>query len=129
MSDAKKWCDEPLTVQADEAAKNLAKWDRGDSVWSIEMGGLGPSYEQCIQNLAIEIVRTVVAEKPTTKEAYTAIADRVASEQDKRYGFSGAQVGVAQNLAWRLAFHGWDAAIQSADEDRRIQVDNRLVIA
>lgn len=27
----------------------LKRWDAGDPIWSIEMGGLGPSHEQCIQ--------------------------------------------------------------------------------
>src|SRR5581483_2130454 len=30
------------------AADWLARWDAGRAVWSIEMGGLGPGYEQCI---------------------------------------------------------------------------------
>lgn len=35
----------------------LRRWDEGSSVWSVEMGGLGPGYEQCIQVLAMELIR------------------------------------------------------------------------
>lgn len=38
----------------------LEKWDSGESVWSVEMGGLGPEYEQCIHITAAELMRSLV---------------------------------------------------------------------
>ena len=29
-----------------DAAEQLRRWDAGDSIWTVEMGGLGPGYEQ-----------------------------------------------------------------------------------
>lgn len=41
-----------------ETARELvSQWDSGETIWSIEMGGLGPGYEQAIQILAVEITR------------------------------------------------------------------------
>ena len=40
------------------AAELVAAWDRGDLVPTIEMGGLGPGYEQAIQVLMIELLRS-----------------------------------------------------------------------
>src|SRR5271166_5092790 len=42
---------------APDAKEQLRRWDNGDSIWSIEMGGFGPGYEQALQICAIEIVR------------------------------------------------------------------------
>ena len=35
----------------------LSQWDRGEAVWSVSMGGLGPGYDQAIQILVMEILR------------------------------------------------------------------------
>src|SRR3990172_3354015 len=40
-----------------DAADWLKRWDEGRGVWSIEMGGLGPGYEQCIHITCAEILR------------------------------------------------------------------------
>lgn len=48
---------------AQDAREQLRQWDGGGAIWSIEIGGLGPGYEQAIQVLAIEIVRDEI-DKP-----------------------------------------------------------------
>ena len=45
-----------------DAVEWLRRWDAGEGVWSIEMGGIGPGYEQCIQITAAEILRYMIAE-------------------------------------------------------------------
>ena len=35
----------------------LAAWDRGEHVWTVELGGIGPGYEMAIQTLAFELIR------------------------------------------------------------------------
>ena len=42
---------------ADTAREQVERWDAGQSIWTLEMGGMGPGYEQAIQVLAIEITR------------------------------------------------------------------------
>ena len=35
----------------------LDTWDSGSTIWSVEMGGIGPGYEQAIQVLMVELCR------------------------------------------------------------------------
>ena len=35
----------------------LERWDKGDSLFTISMGGMGPGYEQCIHIVAMETIR------------------------------------------------------------------------
>jgi hypothetical protein len=117
----------------------LARWDAGRSVWSIEMGGLGPGYEQCIQITVAEILRHLLATKYNAK-AWTALPkaeaeaawkrDRdaiekygFANETVKALGLSGNQWGAALNIALRFYRVGPIAVM--ADErvkERHIQV-------
>lgn len=93
---------------AEDAREQLRRWDLGDSIWSVEMGGLGPGYEQAIQILAIEIVRDNI-DKPLPEGEFGDWGDATVSRIDQfdektgTYGcggFSGAQVGAAKNLAY-----------------------------
>lgn len=108
----------------------LAAWDRGESVWSIEMGGLGPGYEQAIQLLAVEIVRDELG-KPLPEPGTS--ADDWADATVHRVndwpgcGFSGAQVGAAKHIAYKFLNEGPRKALlsykeQEPDGDRLIQV-------
>ena len=112
-------------------AEMLEAWDRGDSVWSIEMGGLGPGYEQAIQILAIECLRAMhdarfewSGDQEADTERLSPILDSVTSIVNDwpGCGFSGAQVEGAYNIATLFHRHGPIAALEKADEDRRIQV-------
>src|SRR6185295_9491054 len=133
-----------------ENTAQIAKWDAGEGLWSIEMGGLGPGYEQAIQVLIVEMVRDNVsmelADEPTEEDTkikanglltdrqqkweafnanFTKATDKTVHRiDDKCGGFSGAQVGAAKNCAYRILRDGWDAAAKSAPEDRRIQISN-----
>lgn len=116
-----------------DAADWLKRWDDGRTVWSIEMGGLGPGYEQCIHITAAEILRHMLAANydPAAWE------DKEFWKQDRekieQYGFknpvieklglSGAQWGAAVNLACHLYQHG-PRKVMNDDrvKDRRIQV-------
>ena len=62
--------DEDFFGAAPTAQEQLKRWDEGRSIWTISMGGLGPSYEQAIQVLAIEIVRDQLG-----KPQYTRVKD------------------------------------------------------
>src|SRR6266403_1363829 len=54
---------EELEFYGADAAEWLRRWDEGRSVWSIEMGGMGPGYEQAIQVVAAEVVRHLLDKK------------------------------------------------------------------
>ena len=90
----------------DSCEEWLQRWDDGKTVWSVSMGGMGPGYEDCIQNLAVETLRYFVENKvnlqtedTVERDAITKGMDAVTDRLDKKYGFSGAQVGAARNLA------------------------------
>ncbi len=40
-----------------DATEWLRRWDAGETVWTVSLGGLGPEYEQCIQITGAEILR------------------------------------------------------------------------
>jgi hypothetical protein len=87
----------------------LTRWDEGRIVWTIQMGGLGPSYEQCIHITCAEILRYWFAsdtkvEDFETDEQCKAISERTREASFKnatidKLGLSGAQYGAAQNIA------------------------------
>jgi hypothetical protein len=89
------------------AADLLAKWDRGATCHTIEMGGMGPGYEQAIQITMFEILRHLLAAKYDAalwEDADVWKADREATDAAvspiiKGLGLSGAQWGAAFSLA------------------------------
>jgi hypothetical protein len=106
----------------DEAVKAFKE---GRSVWTIEMGGLGPGYEQCIQVLAWTIIERFNGKKIDAK-TFNKAADPIVSELDKKLGgFSGAQVGVAVNLAYHFLSEGYEGVLTNSQvKDRHIQFSN-----
>ena len=119
------------------AADWLAKWDRGDGCWSVEMGGLGPGHEQCIQITAAEVMRFMLAKKLNAekwKEGGTWRDDEKAISAAlfelpavKALGLSGAQWGAACSLAAVIYKRGpIDALNDPAVKDRLIQVSKNF---
>lgn len=122
-----------IQLYGSDAADWLKRWDEGRSVWTIEMGGLGPGYEQCIHITCAEILRHMLDRKYDT----TAWADDSKWKSDreaietvgfankiiKALGLSGAQWGAAMSIAGALYRDGPRHIM--ADErvkDRHIQV-------
>lgn len=99
----------------------LARWDRGDVVWSIEMGGLGPGYEQAIQVAMAEILRHLIDKNYVAamwNDAETWKDDRKRierwSHQSPALGalrLSGAQYGAALSLATGFYWDGPHAVL------------------
>lgn len=109
----------------------LDAWDAGGTVFTIELGGLGPGYEQAIQIAAIEISRKLRHYLPTgTKEDRNQDIDKIVNEVIHRIeigGMSGAQVGAAKWLAWQWCHNGGpkalcDRAKKQGKDDQVIQV-------
>lgn len=106
-----------IDIYGADAADWLARWDAGQTVWTIEMGGLGPGYEQALQICAAEMLRWFVANQPEearfqTEEAWEKMRDAMDAvifaegQPCKGLGLSGAQVGAARNLASYIYRHG-----------------------
>lgn len=120
-----------------DAADWLARWDAGKGVWSIEMGGLGPGYEQCIQITAAEVLRYLIENKVDSdvdyKEgAWAILRDKIdsslfANPTISGLGLSGAQHGAAVSLATKLYRDGPRGVMGVPEiKDRRIQVSKNF---
>jgi hypothetical protein len=113
----------PLTV-----ADALAKWDANQTVFTVQMGGLGPGYDMAIAALAFELMR-VWQDVDFTANDFRARLESLAEPVIHRCndepwgGFSGAQVGTAQRLASNVCRRGYRIALRdNAVKDRLIQV-------
>lgn len=118
----------------------LAAWDRGDLVWSCDMGGMGPGYEQCIQIMGFEMLRAMLAhppenwadlQGPDNRAKWDAYSDMIDALPEMRsviqqLGPSGAQFGAAMSIASVFAFNGYAKGMGMVPEDRRIQVSKNF---
>src|SRR5918994_1215735 len=52
---------DPAMSEFSTAGGTLAAWDAGVFVGSVEMGGIGPGYEQAIHVLVFELIRDLRA--------------------------------------------------------------------
>lgn len=110
----------------------LKLWDKGETLWSIEMGGIGTSYEQAIQIIAMEIIRDHGREKIVNDRVnYRKWAEDTASRVDKIKGlggFTGAMWGGAKELAFRAIRDGWAKRNDSAREQfKEDNCDDRMI--
>lgn len=116
-----------------DAAEWLRRWDENRNVWSIEMGGVGPGYEQAIQITMAEILRHMVEAKYDVdlwqdKNVWAKDRDLIDDvvmriPVIRGLGLSGAQWGAALNLAGHFYRNG-PAGVMTDDrvKDRHIQV-------
>ena len=109
----------------------VEKWDKGETLWSIEMGGLGPGYEQAIQLLFIEILRDhgqddIPDNEIVLQNWYKTFGnDTVHRINETAGGYSGAQVGAAKELAYKFMKDGWEKVMAVKKiKDRHIQISN-----
>lgn len=113
-----------------ELAKWISDYDNRNVVLSVEMGGISDEYEQAIQALAVEIMRNLIdVNVPHNGEniasKITQATDVAIKQIAEKYGFSGAQVGAAQNIASVFWFKTPDKAIESMkqiDKERIIKI-------
>ena len=123
-----------------DANEWLKRWDEGRIVWSIEMGGLGPGYEQCIQITAAELVRFILGKAYNVtglegdKKAWEKISDECHEAMFKlpaitALGLSGAQYGAAYNLAWQIYRRCPKCFMDDEVQDRKIQVRKNFPVA
>lgn len=120
-----------------DATEWLKRWDAGRTVWTIEMGGLGPGYEQCIHITCAEILREMLTGGYDTSKWVVAYDGGAQWRKDcdvidkkvtalpviKELGLSGAQWGAAMGLAGHLCRHGPRKLMNDPEvKDRHIQV-------
>ena len=102
----------------------LTAWDKGETIWSVELGGLGPGYEQAIQIAAIEFARaakdmTRTDDKKADIEKFSGLCnDALKPIDEKLGGLSGAQFGQARWLAWQWCFEGGPAQLQERAKEQ-----------
>lgn len=129
-----------MTYQNMDSEAAVKAWDAGEIVWSVEMGGMGPGYEQCIQICIFECLRWLVENEPDTKswdvgegtwpetrDALYKLTGEVGTE--RKLGLSGAQGGAALSAATMFYQQGYAKALEKAGSDRRIQVDSKWLRA
>ena len=113
-----------------EVTERVRAWDADESVWTLDMSGMGPGYEQAIQILAIETCRDALEgplpSSESTDEEKAAWGEAAVTRSDEAAGgYSGAQVGAARWLAYRICAAGWDElkarALAENDPGRVIQ--------
>ena len=114
-----------LDILPEHARDALARWDAGLNVLTVEMGGLGPGYEQCIQIAVFEIIRDMLDQK-LPDVLVDSWGGQSLTRVDRELGLSGAQAGAAQYLAYVYLRDGWKAVVDEMDADRRIQVNREF---
>lgn len=105
----------------------IAKWNRNEIVWSAELGGMGPGYEQAIQILLFELlanwkITDNLEEGEKYSEIFNAYVDSTAHRLSK-LGFSGAQVEVARATAFQFLKFGYAEIMNKLPDERRIMVN------
>lgn len=110
-----------------KAIDALKIWDSGEPLWSVKMGGFGPTYELCIQFSAFELIR---AFKGIILQGCDAVIDeeldRALSKIDDEFnlGHSELTAGASKILAYSYMKVGYRKTLEYADKKQIIQVDN-----
>ena len=102
----------------DSIQEALKWWDDGLPLMSVEMGGVGPSYEQCIQIVVMELLREITT---VSWEEFQEQAKRIIDRLDRTLKLSEAQSGVATQLAYLFLTKGFQVVIEE-QKDRQIMV-------
>ena len=106
-------------------------WSKGGILASVELGGIGPGYEQAIQILVFEILGSWSGKGPVVtggnySPEYQAHFQTTAKRLNKVYEFSGAQCGAAKSLAASFINHGYRETLDEAGPDRLIMVSGKF---
>lgn len=110
-----------------------AQFKDNELVTTIEMGGLGPGYEQALQLLLFAIMAEWPADKPVpppdgehAPSEFIQHRDAVVNKHDESLGgLSGAQVAAATSIAYRFMHYGYSETIEKIEaenEDRLIML-------
>ncbi len=118
-------------------AEMLDAWDDGETIWTVEMGGMGPGYEQAIAIGVVELCRkcqdmVIITIDDNEAAQYTEGFKKALHEVNDEHnlGLSSAQAGAIKQVASRFLTDGPRKALltveeQCPGEDRVIMVDKR----
>ncbi|MFW5945042.1 MAG: hypothetical protein ACOCTU_07255 [Bacteroidota bacterium] len=128
---------EEIELYGKDAKEWLERWDSGKSVFTIEMGGLGPGYEQCIHVTCAELLRYMIDNDIDIKDGISEhLSDKLHSWAmknnviDSLGGITGAQYGAALSLAAYIHKNGPRELLKKPElEDRKIQVSKNFPVA
>lgn len=116
------------------AKEALEVWDKGNNIFTIELGGFGPGYEQAIHIGVFELIRSITENKKDEKilrmeEIDSEIKDQLLDKHlfkiSEKYdlGLSGAQAGAIKRFTHLVLIKGWhDVVTDKKYKDRLIQV-------
>lgn len=109
------------------AKEALDKWDSGVSIFTIEMGGMGPGYEQAIHIAVFEVIRKLHDKKLPNEETHQKELQKVFDDAiPKGLGLSGAQAGAIKQVASKALILGWRKMMDTVPQDRKIQVEKNF---
>lgn len=118
----------------------LASWDNGETIKTVEMGGLSDGYEYAIHVIAMEMLRYMednpfnwdlfqddpVLDAPIMEKYYTYMKEMEVSEtvaaMIEFIGPSGAQFGAAKSIASVYSRQGYEKGLDMAPKDRIIEI-------
>lgn len=111
----------------------IARWRSGDIVWSFDVGGIGPGYEQAIQVLIFETASSYLSNRdsigypngdsypPEFDEAFEKAVSGLGS-----WGISGQQAAAAKSVAFKFLYNGYEETMQMVPDERKIIVSNTM---
>jgi len=107
------------------AKQALDKFEKGECLIAVELGGIGPGYEQAIWNGIFKMIRAYHTEDIDNwieGNRFSREVDEKLSIVCKGDGLSGAQAQAIKMTAYQVMKYGWRHMIEKAPEDRRITI-------
>ena len=103
----------------------------GQPIHVVELGGLGPGYEQAIWDGIFKLIQEFheepesfwIKEVDGKKEWTDGLDDKFYPILEGE-GLSGAQYGAIKSTAFQVMHYGWEYMMDQAPEDRLIMVNN-----
>jgi hypothetical protein len=124
--------EKPYLAGIDSNEDLVKRWRAGEPVFSLELGGLGPGYEQAIQNTAFELVCKYYGEDlPVSQTDWEEFGSELFKEPDHS-GHTGASAGAAKRWAYQILKFGYVEMMTKIHNDREnreriIQVSKGIV--
>jgi len=116
------------------AKQALERWDSGANIFTIELGGFGPGYEQTIHIGVFELIRSITKNKKDEQilkmdendwDTKDQLLDKHLMDISEKYdlGLSGAQAGAIKRFTYNILEKGWREVVKDEKyKDRLIQV-------
>lgn len=106
----------------------LNNWNSKRIVWSVELGGIGPGYEQALQIALFTLFNYLNKHKielenlVTVENEFSEQFDNICYKLWDKMGLSGAQAGTAKGTAYQFYKFGYTYMMNKAPKNRLILV-------